>query len=198
MRFNEPVGERMDFILGGSFPFPYDFTDCINRPACRQQRASQGPPGPADAQGIVQRMKNGVVCPQSKFRSTRIGRETCIASSWQRHREVRQRSTCPQCVTKVWETRTKRSALGLLGHQPTKDCTRHGFKGHFPVLASNKVQPISGKRESYRVTHLRQHLRWRAQDEFLIADAGAQERLVADWFGELGHGCELRAARIAR
>lgn len=66
------------------------------------------------------------------------------------------------------------------------------------MLGSNKVQPISGKRESYRVTHLRQHLRWRAQDEFLIADAGAQERLVADWFGELEHGCELRAARIAR
>jgi len=56
MRFNEPFGERTNFILGGSFPFPYDFTDCINRPACRQQRASQGPPGPADAQGIVQRM----------------------------------------------------------------------------------------------------------------------------------------------
>src|SRR2546421_13113567 len=31
MRFNEPFGERMDFILGGSFPFPYDFTDYINQ-----------------------------------------------------------------------------------------------------------------------------------------------------------------------
>ncbi len=29
MRFNEPFGERMDFILGGSFP--YDFTDYINQ-----------------------------------------------------------------------------------------------------------------------------------------------------------------------
>src|SRR5207302_11101637 len=100
-RYDKTLCERFDIILGGSCPFPYDFTDSSNRPACGQQRASQGPPGPANAQGIVQRMKNGVVCPQSKFRSTRIGRETSIASSWQRHREVRQRSTCPQCVTKV-------------------------------------------------------------------------------------------------
>jgi len=31
MRFNEPFGERTNFILGGSFPFPYDFTDYINQ-----------------------------------------------------------------------------------------------------------------------------------------------------------------------
>src|SRR6266403_3928528 len=31
MRFNEPFGEGTDFILNGSFPFPYDFTDYINQ-----------------------------------------------------------------------------------------------------------------------------------------------------------------------
>ncbi len=61
MRFNEPFGERTDFILGGSFPFPYDWLACYRLSWSSTVQSTMGnmpisPKGTAGRQASARRL----------------------------------------------------------------------------------------------------------------------------------------------